>query len=112
MCSLVFEEKSENNKYRDQIRLSAGSAVFVGDKAEPEHWIKVGRSFPRFALQATAIGIRNAHINRPAEVPEVRAEISSWLGVGDARPDLVVRFGRANPLPMSARRPVSAVLLP
>jgi len=110
MFGLVFTETAENEKYRDQIRSSAGIAVFTGDRASPEHWIKVGRSFQRFALQATALGIRNAHINQAVEVPEVRAEFSQWLGIGAERPDLVVRFGRAEPLPMSARRPVSEVL--
>jgi hypothetical protein len=106
----VFRKKSENDKYRDQIRSSAGIAVFVGDRADPEHWIKVGRSFQRFALQATALGIRNAHVNQPVEVPSVRTDFARWLGMPDARPDLVIRFGRAPAMPMSLRRPVSAVL--
>lgn len=108
---LVFSESGENDKYRDHIRSSGGVAVFVGDKADPEHWIKVGRSFQRFALQATALGIRTAHVNQPVEAPDVRAQFSQWLGIGAQRPDLVVRFGRAAPLPMSARRPVSEVLV-
>jgi nitroreductase len=108
---LVFTKASENDKYRDQIRSSAGIAVFVGDKADPEHWIKVGRSFQRFALQATALGIRNAHINQPVEVPAIRTEFARWLGMPEARPDLVIRFGRAPLMPMSLRRPVSAVLV-
>ncbi|MFN0191877.1 MAG: Acg family FMN-binding oxidoreductase, partial [Aestuariivirga sp.] len=49
MFKLFFSKDAENNKYRDQIRSSAGIAVFIGDKADPEHWIKVGRSFQRFA---------------------------------------------------------------
>ena len=108
---LVFKEKSENDKYRDHIRSSAGVAVFVGDEEGPEHWIKVGRSFQRFALQATALGVRNAHINQPIEVPAVRREFVSWLGAGDIRPDLVVRFGYAPPLPMSMRRSVDQVIV-
>jgi len=106
----VFRKGSENDKYRDQIRSSAGIAVFVGDGADPEHWIKVGRSFQRFALQATALGIRTAHVNQPIEVPSVRPEFARWLGMPDARPDLVIRFGRAPAMPMSLRRSVSAVL--
>lgn len=110
--NLVFRESAENDKYRDHIRSSAGVVVFVGDHEDPAHWVKVGRSFQRFALQATALGIRNAHINQVVEVPKVCAEFTNWLDVGTARPDLVVRFGRADPLPMSARRPVSEILLP
>jgi hypothetical protein len=106
-----FTKNRETDKYRDQIRSSAGIAVFVGDHEDPEHWIRVGRSFQRFALQATTLGIRNAHINQPVEVPSVRSEFARWLGMPGARPDLVVRFGRAPALPMSLRRPVDQVIV-
>jgi hypothetical protein len=105
-----FTKSAENDKYRDHIRSSAGVAVFAGANADPQHWIKVGRSFERFALQATALGIRTAHINQPVEVPSVRSDFARWLGAPDIRPDLVIRFGRAPAMPMSLRRPVSAVL--
>lgn len=111
MFNAVFSKDAENAKYRDHIRSSAGVAVFIGDQVDPEHWIKVGRSFERFALQATALGIRNAHINQPIEVPSVRPDFAEWLGMPDARPDLIVRFGRAPALPMSLRRPVEDVIL-
>ena len=61
----------------------------------------------RFALRATALGLRHAHINQPIEVPAVRREFAQWVGVGRARPDLVVRFGYAPAMPMSLRRRVS-----
>lgn len=101
---LVFRKSAENEKYSAQIGSSAGIAVFVADRADPEHWMRVGRSFERFALRATSLGIRHAHINQPVEVPEVRRDFARWLGASDARPDLVVRFGFAAPLPMSLRR--------
>ena len=110
MFGLAFRKSSENDKYAAQIRSSAGIAVFVGARADHEHWIRVGRSFQRFALQATALGLRHAHINQPVEVPAIRSAFARWLGVGERRPDLVIRFGRAPTLPMSMRRPVAAVL--
>lgn len=110
MFGAFFTKQAENEKYRDQVRSSAGIAVFVGDRADPEHWIKVGRSFERFALQSTALGIRNAHINQPIEVLSVRSDFARWLGAPDARPDLVIRFGRAPAMPMSLRRSVTEVL--
>jgi len=106
-----FTKDAENAKYRDHIRSSTGVAVFVGDRADPLHWIKVGMSFERFALQATALGIRNAHINQPIEVPSLRTEFARWLGMPGVRPDLVIRFGRAPALPMSLRRPVRDVIV-
>ncbi len=112
LFNAFFTKEAENAKYREQIQSSAGVAVFIGEKADPAHWIKVGRSFERFALQATALGIRNAHINQPIEVPQVRPEFARWLGQPDIRPDLVVRFGRAPALPMSLRRPVEDVIEP
>lgn len=106
-----FTKDAENAKYRDHIRSSAGVAVFIGDKADPFHWMNVGRSFERFVLQATALGIRNAHINQPIEVPQIRPEFARWLGLPDVRPNLVVRFGRAPAMPMSLRRPVEDVII-
>ena len=110
--SLVYKKESENAKYTEQMRSSAGVAIFIGDKADKDHWVRVGRSFQRFALQATVLEIRHALINQPVEVPQVRAEFSRWLGIGATRPDLVVRFGRATQMPMSMRRPTEAVMVP
>jgi len=110
MFAAFFTRDAENDKYRAHLRSSAGIAVFVGDRADPQHWARVGRSFQRFALQATVLGIRTAHVNQPVEVPSVRAEFAGWLGAPAARPDLVVRFGRGPVLPMSLRRPVAEVL--
>jgi hypothetical protein len=107
----VFKKDAENKKYAAQMRSSAGVAVFIGDKVDKDHWVRVGRSFQRFALQATALGIRHAMVNQPVEVPAVRAEFARWLGIGDMRPDLVVRFGYAPPMPMSIRRPARAVII-
>jgi hypothetical protein len=112
LFSRFFDKDDENQKYRSQLRSSAGIAIFTGDKADKEHWVKVGRSFQRFALQATALGIKHAHINQPVEVPAVRAELAKWLGATDTRPDLVVRFGYSQTLPMSLRRSVKDVLIP
>lgn len=111
LFGLFFRKGSENEKYAKQLRTSAGVAVFVGDREDKDHWIRVGRSFQRFALQATALGIRHAHINQPVEVPSVRAAFADWLGTDGRRPDLVIRFGHAPPMPMSMRRPVADVIV-
>lgn len=104
--SLVYRKQSENDKYVEHIRSSSGVAVFTGAGETPADWLWVGRSFQRFALRATALGLRHAHINQPVEVPALRRDFAQWLGVGKARPDLVVRFGYGPALPMSLRRKV------
>ncbi|MDR3369508.1 Acg family FMN-binding oxidoreductase [Rhodoferax sp.] len=106
-----YTPKSENDKYARQLRSSAGIAVFVGQRANKAHWVEVGRCYERFALQATALGIRNAMLNQPVEVSALRPQFASALGLGEQRPDLVLRFGRGPTLPRSLRRPVEAVLI-
>jgi hypothetical protein len=103
----VFRKQGENDKYAEQIRSSSGVAVFTGAGETPADWVEVGRRFQRFGLRATALGLRHAHINQPIEVPALRSEFAQWLGVGGARPDLVVRFGYGPALPMSLRRRVN-----
>ena len=106
----VATAKSENDKYAEQVRSSAGIAVFVGAQADKAHWVEVGRSYQRFALAATARGLRHAFINQAVEVPVVRAELAAALGLGSRRPDLIVRFGCGPAMPLSMRRPVEAVI--
>lgn len=108
---LFLTAKSENDRYAQQIRSSAGLAIFVSDRSDPAHWIEAGRCYERFALQATALGIRNAMVNQPVELAALRPQLSAARGLGPQRPDLVVRFGRGPGLPLSMRRPVEAVLV-
>ncbi|MFM9426095.1 hypothetical protein RCH10_002535 [Variovorax sp. GrIS 2.14] len=105
-----FTPARENDKYASQVRSSAGIAVFVSEKNDKRHWIEAGRCYERFALQATALGIRNAMLNQPVEVASVRPGLARAFGWGDRRPDLVVRFGRGPAMPRSLRRPLEAVL--
>jgi hypothetical protein len=109
--SQVFTKDGENSKYDNQLRSSAGVAVFVSDKDEPAYWAEAGRCCQRFALQATALQLRHAFINQPVEVSAVRGQFASYLGIGGRRPDLVMRFGYGPELPKSLRRPVEDVVL-
>ncbi|WP_435417911.1 Tat pathway signal protein [Parerythrobacter aurantius] len=111
MFDQFFSKDSENEKYAGHMNSSAGVVVFVAERDDEEGWINVGRSFQRFALQATVLGVRHAHLNMPIEVAEIRPEFANWLGIPGKRPDLVIRFGKARALPMSLRRPVSEVLV-
>jgi hypothetical protein len=106
----IFRAKRENGKYARQIRSSSGIAVFIGRAADKAHWVQVGRCYERFALQATALGIRNALVNQPVESPAMRLSFATLLGLGGQRPDLVVRFGRGPEMPRSLRRPIDAIL--
>ncbi len=109
MFDWTVTAKDENEKYARQIASSAGLAVFVTAKDDPEHWVLAGRACQRFALQATALGLKHAFLNQPVEVPGLRDDVAALLGLPGRRPDLVMRFGRGPTMPFSARRPVEQV---
>lgn len=106
----VVTVEGENAKCVSQIRSSAGIAIFVSDANDPAHWVQAGRSYQRFALQATLLGMKHAFLNQPVEVAKFRPQLASLLGIGTYRPDLVVRFGYGPAMPMSMRRPVADVM--
>jgi hypothetical protein len=110
MFDFFFTEKAENDKYARHVRSSAGIAVFVSELADKKHWIESGRAFQRFALQATAMDVRTAHLNQPVEVASLRPQFAKSIGISSGRPDLVIRFGRGPEMPRSLRRPIEAVL--
>ncbi len=106
----TFNAAAENDKYARQIASSSGVAVFLAARADPEHWVRAGRACQRFALQATALGLKLAFINQPVEVAGLRPELAALAGLPGRRPDLVMRFGYGPAMPFSARRTIAAVL--
>jgi hypothetical protein len=86
------------------------STAIVADANNKAGWISADRAYQRCALQATALGIRQALLNQPTEVASLRPQIASYLGIGNRRLNLIVRFGRGAALPSSLRRPIEAVI--
>ena len=84
LMGLFFTAGSENDRYARQVRNAAGIAVFVAAQADHAHWVEVGRCYERFALQATALGIRNAFLNQPVEVSAIRPQFAQWLGLDNS----------------------------
>jgi hypothetical protein len=110
MFDLGFRTESENDIYSRQIQSSAGAAVFFGARADREHWVQVGRAYQRFALQGTALGLKQALVNQPVEVADLRSDLAAFAGFPGRRPHLVMRFGYGPPLPKSPRRPLTQFL--
>jgi len=72
--------------------------------------VEAGRAYERFALTATALGIKNAFLNQPVEVAELRQQMQERLTLGEAYPQLFVRLGYAAAMPRSLRRPLEQIL--
>ena len=111
MFDRAFTAKAENEKIARQIASPAGLAVFVAAKADPAGWVQAGRACQRFAMQATALGLKHAFLNQPVEVAALRPDLAALLGIPGRKPDLVMRFGRGTALPFSARKPVEEVMV-
>ncbi|SCK21487.1 Nitroreductase family protein [Variovorax sp. HW608] len=111
MFELAFRAAAEDDKYASQLRTSSGVAVFFAEQASPEHWVRAGQACQRFALQATALGMKLSFVNQPVEVGGLRKELSALVGMKDRRPDAVLRFGYGPSLPYALRRPVGSVVV-
>lgn len=106
----MFSAKNQNSKDRRHIHSSSAIAVIYSQADDIPHWLEAGRSYQRLALQAAAVGLRMAFINQPVEVAKLRPEFAHAIGIGDRRPDLIVRIGHGPEMPRSLRRPVEDVL--
>lgn len=106
----VFNAEAENAKYVRQVDSSAGLMVLVAPENNRRGWVAAGRACQRMMLQATLDGLKCAFLNQAVEVPDMRAELRALLGLGDRRPNLVLRVGRGPAMPKSLRRPVAEVL--
>jgi hypothetical protein len=104
--------ESMAHNYSALARGSSALALFIASKNDKSHWVQLGRSFQRFALTATSLGISSAHLNMPCEVLAVRKRLQEHLRLGEAQPLLLLRLGYGKPVPYSLRRPTEQVLLP
>ncbi|WP_406655850.1 hypothetical protein V7O62_08490 [Methanolobus sp. ZRKC2] len=103
--------KSQSKKDVENIRSSSALMVMLSDNNDVDSWIKTGRSFERLSLCATSLGIRNAHLNQPCEMPELKRKLQELLSAGSRHPQILLRLGYAEMLPRSPRRDVSEVII-
>jgi Nitroreductase family len=111
ITSLVLTPKTQAETDARNIRSSAGIVVFVSSRNDKAAWVEAGRAYERFALQATVLGIRNAFINQPIEVPALRPHFESWLKLDGEHAMLIARFGHGPAAPFSLRRPLDDVII-
>ncbi|WP_210331213.1 Acg family FMN-binding oxidoreductase [Methylocystis sp. H62] len=110
LMGFVLTPKSQMARDTENLRSSAGIAVFIGERDNVQTSIETGRSYERFALAATERGIRNAFINQPIEVRRLRPQLHAALGLKrNEVAHLMVRYGRGPLAPYSLRRPITDV---
>jgi hypothetical protein len=94
-----------------KLRTSPTAVVIAATADDKASWVRTGQVYERLALQMTALNIKSALLNQPIEVTSLRSQLQSALGLGGSLPQLLVRFGYANQMPRSLRRPVEQVLV-
>jgi len=103
-------EKSEVKKVKKAVRCSSALGMFLIKKYDVTHWINLGRSFQRFALKATELGIAHAHLHAPCEDPEIKQSMIHSINQ-EGHLQLILRLGYAKPMPYSFRRSIEEVLV-
>ncbi len=94
-----------------KLRSSPGAVVVTSTSEDKSAWVRTGQVYERLALTMTSLNIKSAFLNQPIEVADVRGQFQSALGLGAALPQLLVRFGYAEAMTRSLRRPVEQVIM-
>lgn len=107
---LVTTPARERVRYTAQLQGCGALLVIAAPRNEVGMWRAVGRAYQRIALVATAEGLRSAPANPALDYPDLRAALAGLLGLGDARPGMILRLGTGGAeLPRSLRRPAADV---
>jgi hypothetical protein len=94
-----------------KLRSSAGAVVIASEADDKPTWVRTGQVYERLALQMTSLYLKSAFLNQPIEVAELRSQFQTAMGLGAFLPQVLVRFGYAEAMPRSLRRPVEQVIM-
>jgi hypothetical protein len=94
-----------------KLRSSPGAVVVASETDDKTAWVRTGQVYERMALKMTTLNIKSAFLNQPIEVTELRLQFQNAMGLGASLPQLLVRFGYADLMPRSLRRPVEQIIV-
>jgi hypothetical protein len=94
-----------------KLRSSSGAVVVASESDDKDAWVRTGQVYERLALRMTSLDIKSAFLNQPIEVADLRTQFQTAMGLGSSLPQLLVRFGHAEAMPRSLRRPVDEVIM-
>ena len=94
-----------------KFRSSPTAVVIASESDHKTAWVRTGQVYERMVLTMTSLNIKSAFLNQPIEMAILRSQFQSAMGLGESLPQLLVRFGYADPMPRSLRRPVEEVIM-
>lgn len=112
LYSQLVTAKGQSDALATQIDSTPTLALLATEPDTPTGQIDTGRRLARLGLAAADQRLVMAHINPALENQGNRAEIARLLGLGSARPSLLLRIGHAaTAMPYSLRRPPTQTIL-
>lgn len=107
----LFVASTKPDADERKLRSSVGVVLITSESDGKADWVRVGKVYERLALTLTSRNLKLAFLNQPVEAKALRGPLQSALTLGDALPQLLVRFGFGSPSPLSQRRPVEETIL-
>jgi hypothetical protein len=92
--------------------LAAGSPLLICvamPTDDASAWLAAGQALERLLLVAANAGLTASYLNQPIELSALRERLRTALAT-DATPQILLRVGRAEPVPHSPRRPLAEVV--
>ncbi|NLF51848.1 MAG: hypothetical protein GX577_11995 [Leptolinea sp.] len=93
-----------------KVMSSSGIVVIASATDTCSDWVRAGQVYERLTLMMTSMNIRSALLNQPLEVAEMRSPFGHAIGLENEKPQLLLRFGYAELMPASMRRPVEQLI--
>ncbi len=111
-----FDNNPSNQKQQadadvKKLRSSSGVVNIASENDDKSTWVRTGQVYERLTLMMTSLNIKSALLNQPIEVPEIHPQFQTAMNLGVYYPQLLVRFGYAQAMPNSIRRPVEQILV-
>lgn len=109
LTSMKPEQQADTDTKK--LRSSSGVIVISSTSDGKEAWVRTGQVHERLNLTMTALGIKSSPLNQPIEEISLRPQFQNAMGLGKSSPQMLIRFGHAEAMPRSLRRPVEQVLV-
>lgn len=111
ISSFLTKEKQNQGDIK-KIDSTPYLVLFTVTASTIENWINLGRDLERFLLLTTKLGIANAFMNQPCELPELVEQMQeSLLLTENDIPNLLLRIGYADKMPYSQRKEIHNVII-
>lgn len=104
IIGFFLKPEKQNKADIEKIESSSHFVLFTIKNDIPEEWISLGRSLERFLLKTTELGLANAYMNQPCEIPELSNRIRTNLPINNEYPVLLLRIGYSHAAAYSHRR--------